>query len=121
MTLRSVEYQDPDGRLWLRGLPEGVPSSQAEIGIPIGPPPLDGLELPKEIEVRLHNQLYARQIFTENDARSHLLDLQSALVAALRVDVNRLLAVYQGHGAVTDSDSDSTPEPVKANGRRRGS
>ncbi len=96
VTLRTVEYEDPEGRRWLRGLPDGVPDTQAVIGVPYGPPPLTDLGLPLDIEVRLHNQLYARGLFTERDARSKLPDIQSALAAALRVDVHEILKVYQG-------------------------
>lgn len=96
VTLRTVEYEDPEGRKWLRGLPDGVPDTQAVIGVPIGPPPLAALGLPLQIEVRLHNQLYARGLYTEREARSKLPDLQSAISSALRVDANELLKVYQG-------------------------
>lgn len=96
VTLRTVEYEDPEGRKWLRGLPDGTPDTQAAIGVPQGPPPLTSLGLPLAIEVRLHNQLYARGVLTERDARSKLPDIQSALSAALRVDVHEILKVYQG-------------------------
>jgi hypothetical protein len=96
-----VTWEDKKGRQHLRAIPNGVPDSQAEIGIPIGPPPLDKLGLPEEIEIRLHNQLYARQIFTSADARGRVQEIQSALMAALRVDVNRILAIYEGAGAET--------------------
>lgn len=99
MTLNTVTWEDKKGRQHLRAIPKGVPDSQAEIGIPIGPPPLDSLGLPEEIEVRLHNQLYARKIYTSADARARIGEINSALMAALRVDVNRILAVYEGAGA----------------------
>lgn len=85
----------------MRKIPEGVPDSQASVGIPVGPPPLDGLGLPLEIEVRLHNQLFARGIFTERDARKRLDEIRSSLISALQSDVNRILAIYQGNDAET--------------------
>lgn len=103
MSLSTVQYTDAEGRQWLRGLPAGVPASQAEIGVPLGPPSLAELDLPKDVEIRLHNQLYARGILTEHDARTRLAEVTSALMAALRVDVHRILAVYQGAGAVNGS------------------
>lgn len=81
-------------------IPEDVPDSEAAVGIPVGPPPLDGLNLPLEIEVRLHNQLFARKIFTEKDARKNLDGIRSALTSALQSDVSRILAIYQGQGAL---------------------
>lgn len=81
-------------------MPQGVPAAKASVGVPIGPPSLDALGLPKEIEIRLHNQLYEREIFTEKDARQRMRDVHSALMAALGVDVHRILAVYQGQGAL---------------------
>lgn len=98
VTLRVVEFVDEDGRSWARGLPDGVPDARAKVGVPIGPPSLEDLGLPKELEVRLHNQLYQRRIFTERDARQRMQDVHSALMAALRVDAHRILAIYQGQG-----------------------
>lgn len=100
MALRNIEFTDTDGRHWLKGLPPGVPDARAPAGVPIGPPSLEALGLPKEIEIRLHNQLYERGIFSERDARQRLQDIHSALMAALRVDAHRILAIYQGQGAV---------------------
>lgn len=96
MTLRNVEYEDTDGRKFLRGLPEGVPDTQAVIGVPIGPPSLLDLGLPLDVEVRLHNQLYARGLFTEDDVRQRIGEVQSALMVAYRTDVQRILLIYHG-------------------------
>lgn len=112
VALVIVEYEDKEGRKFRRGLPQGAPRSQAAIGVPLGPPSLQDLGLPKEIEVALHNQLYARAIFTEADARSHLQDIHSALVSALRCDVNRILAVYHGQGAQNGKAKLAEGEPV---------
>lgn len=112
VALVFVEYEDKEGRKFRRGLPEGVSRSQAAIGVPLGPPSLQDLGLPKEIEVALHNQLYARSIFTEDDARRHVQEIHSALVAALRCDVNRILAVYHGQGAQNGQAKPSAGEPV---------
>lgn len=100
MTLIKEEWVDPEGRSWLRGLPDGIPKAQASIGIPLGPPSLEDLGLPKDVEIRLHNQLFQRRIFDETDARARLSEIDSALRAALRVDVHRILAVYSGAGAI---------------------
>lgn len=102
VTLTMVTWEDTEGRSWLRAIPQGVPEAQAAIGIPIGPPPLDELGLPREIEIRLHNQLYARRIYTAADARDRVGEINSAIMAALRLDVHRILAVYEGAGALND-------------------
>ena len=81
-------------------IPEDSPDSEAAVGIPVGPPPLDGLSLPLKIEVALHNQLFARKIFSEKDARKNLDGIRASLMAALQSDVNRILAIYQGQGAL---------------------
>lgn len=99
MALKTVTYVDPDGRKWFRSLPEHVPEAQAKAGIPLGPPSLKDLGLPKEIEIRLHNQLAERGILTERDARKRLTEVSAALMAALSVDVHEILAIYQGQGA----------------------
>ncbi len=99
VTLTTVTYEDVDGRAWLRALPQGVPASQASIGIPLGPPSLEDLGLPKDIEIRLHNQLYARKLLTSDDVRMRTTEVYSALMAALRLDVQRILALYEGAGA----------------------
>lgn len=104
MALRMVEYTDAKGRLWFRGLPDGIPDSKAKTGVPLGPPSMEPLGLPPEVEVRLHNQLAKRGILNEEDARRHLTDIHSALMAALRVDVHRILAIYQTGGS-TDEGS----------------
>lgn len=96
MTLRNVEYEDADGRKFLRGLPEGVPDTQVAIGVPLGPPSLRELGLPLDIEVRLHNQLYARGLLTESDVRQRIGEVRSAVSAAFQTDVQRILLIYQG-------------------------
>lgn len=68
----------------------------AEQGVPLGPPPLAELNLPPEVEVRLHNQLFERGLYTSQDVRRRLPDVRAALMAALSVDVARILAVFEG-------------------------
>lgn len=99
VSLRTVEYVDPDGRSWLRGLPQGARDSDAARGVPIGPPSLASLGLPKDVEIRLHNQLYQRGIITANDARRRINEIPSAIAAAYRVDTQAVLAIFQGIGA----------------------
>lgn len=93
--MRETTYTDPEGRMWWVLLPEGVPDADAYRGIPIGPPSVDGLGLPVEIATRLHNELYARRIFTEREAVRRQQDLHNAMRSALRLDVDRLVALYR--------------------------
>jgi hypothetical protein len=51
------------------------------------------MDLPLEIEVRLNNELYHRGILTEKDLRKRRSDAAAAVMAACRLDVDRILAV----------------------------
>ena len=92
--MKRVEYVDEAGRKWITQLPDSKPDSDASLGIPVGPPSLERLDLPIDIEVRLHNALFERGIFTARDARRKRKELRAALRAALRVDAGRLMEVY---------------------------
>jgi len=97
-SLRETTYVDNEGRQWAVLLPEEVPDSLAVQGVPIGPPSLSALNLPIDIEVRLHNQLFARHLLTEREVRARPEDVMGALMAALKVDKQKLIAVYDGPG-----------------------
>lgn len=75
-------------------LPDDADATDAPLGVPIGPPPLDDLGLPEDTAVRLHNELYARGVLTIDDARRHRADLVAALMAALRVDAETIYNIY---------------------------
>lgn len=106
VTLTRTTWIGPDGRKWLRGVPEGAPASDAAIGIPLGPPDLSDLGLPDEIHVRLHNALYDRHVFSYQDARKDPREINSALIAAFRVSVQRILQLYEGE--VEDAETADT-------------
>lgn len=90
----ETEYQDVDGRkYWIR-LPDGATPDEYKYGLRIGPPDISDLHLPHHIEVRLHNELYARRLFHFSDVRHKRQDLMGALMATLRVDTERLLEMY---------------------------
>lgn len=93
--LREITYTDADGRLWARQIPAGAPDSEAEFGIPLGPPSLEGLDLPKQVEVALHNQLFHRRLLSARDIRRNRNDAAAAVMAACRLDVDRLLALIE--------------------------
>lgn len=95
--MRQSSYTDVAGRRWAVLLPDGVPDSDARLGLHLGPPPLDALNLPQETEVRLHNQLFARSIFSFNDAKHRRDELFAAIQAAYAVDSDRLIELLYTH------------------------
>ncbi len=93
--MREVDYQDTEGRWWRVWLPDDAPDSEAPIGIPVGPPPLTSLNLPLALEVRLHNELFARGILTSEDARRSLNGIAQAWRAAVKVDTMEIANLYR--------------------------
>lgn len=94
--MRVVDYCDKSGKWFKVELPDDVPDSEAERGIPLGPPDLDALHLPPEFSLRLHNELFYRKLYTLKDVFSRNGELESALKTALKVDVNTLMTIYAG-------------------------
>lgn len=92
--MKQARYTDDDGRIWVTLLPEEAPDTMAEQGVPHGPPSMEPLGLPLEVEVRLHNELVHREILTEHDVRRRQPEVQAALMAALKVDALRIAALY---------------------------
>lgn len=92
--LREARWTDRDGRQWRTLIPTDAPESEAELGVPDGPPSLAALQLPIEIEVRLHNELYARRIFYYRDARRRPAEVMAALQAALKLDAHHIIDLY---------------------------
>lgn len=82
--------------LYLVELPDHAPDSDAHLGILVGPPYLESLNLSDAVRVRLNNELYARGLFTKNDVKSRTSEVFAALQAAFKVDVARLLNLYEG-------------------------
>jgi hypothetical protein len=77
-------------------LPEKALDTEAPNGVPVGPPNLEVLDLPKEIEIRLNNELYNRGIITAQDAVKRRPEILGALMAALKVDAGQIVDVYIG-------------------------
>ena len=92
--MRQVSYEDDEGRFWMVSLPEGVPDSDASMGIPVGPPPLESLGLPEDIEIALHNQLFHRGLLTAKDLKKRRGEIISALIHSLSVTGRAILALY---------------------------
>lgn len=93
--MKDVKYIDSGGRIWWVKIPDNLPDSEARLGIPIGPPSLEGLGLPEEIEISLHNQLAARRIFTSRDIKTRRADVLAAIQGALKLDTEKILTLYK--------------------------
>lgn len=93
--MRQTSYEDAQGRKWRVALPDQLPDSEASVGLHIGPPSLEPLGLPEEIEIRLHNQLFARGIITLADAQRKKRDIFGALQATFKVDIMRIFQLYK--------------------------
>lgn len=92
--MREASYTDAVGRRWAVLLPDDLPDSDARLGFPLGPPALGRLGLPEDLEVRLHNELFARRIFTEADVR-RTSDIIAALQAAYKVEAMTILELLR--------------------------
>lgn len=92
--MREVEWNDR-GFLYRVLIPDDAPDSNAQYGIVIGPPDLDKLDLPRDIHMRLHNELYNRRILTKTQARRFTPEVSAAVQAALRMDVHRVIECYE--------------------------
>ena len=93
--MKEVSYIGAGGRIWWVRLPDNLPDSEAQLGIPIGPPSLEGLGLPEEIEIALHNQLAARRIFTSRDIKTRRADVLAAIQGALKLDSEKIRNLYK--------------------------
>lgn len=93
----SVEWKDDRGRLFRVQLLDEDPAHGYVIG-----PPLelwDNLaDFPEEVRLRLWNELYYREILTEQDADLRIPEVEAALKSALRLDVGRVREAYRGDG-----------------------
>lgn len=93
--LRRVTYTDDMGRKWVADLPEGWPDDLASAGLPVGPASLEALGLPLEWELRLHNELVARNLLTHADVASRPQDVEAALRAVLRVGAREITELFR--------------------------
>lgn len=92
--MRSATYEDEKGRKWLVKIPETAPDSDASMGIVVGPPSLDSLGLPEHIAIKLHNGLFDRDLFTEQDVKQRKQEVIAALLHAIGADVRRVMNLY---------------------------
>jgi len=92
--MREVEYKDDQGFLYRVLIPDNAPQEHAELGVRLGPPGLDGLDLTLDQKVRLNNELYHRRLLTKQDVLRRHNEITSALQAALKIDANQILSLY---------------------------
>jgi hypothetical protein len=89
--MRYATWLDLHGRKFLVMLPDSAPDEHIEHGIVLGPPDLTTLDLPRGMEVRLHNMLYERGLIVRRDFERRPQEVVAALQAAFRVDGNRII------------------------------
>lgn len=94
----TVTHVDELDRRTMVEVPEGTSEANYGRGIFLGPPDLTSLALPQEVTTRLHNELYNRGIIRRSDAKMRRPEVHAALVAALRVDVERIITLYETEG-----------------------
>lgn len=93
--LRRVQYTDEVGRKWVTEVPAGWPESDAASGLPVGPASLEALKLPLEWELRLHNELVARNLLTYADVASRPQDVEAALRSVLRTGAREVQELFR--------------------------
>jgi hypothetical protein len=92
--MKIVEHTDDRGRKYQMKLPPEAEEFEAEMGILIGPPDVvDALELPEPWATKLHNQLYARGIFSYDKARNAKA-LRGAIMAVFKIDIQLLQQAF---------------------------
>ena len=121
--MRQSSYTDSDGRKWAVWLPEGVPDRDASLGLPLGPPPLD-LDLPEGLAIKLHNELFARGLFTYGDVKRRPQEVVEAVRAVIRVTRERVMAAYlntevESSTANADNQKGVQPQPHPSRGAKR--
>ena len=94
-------------------LPDGVPDSDANMGMIVGPPPLTPLGLPLETEVRLHNALHDRELFTLLDVTKRREHVVGAIMSALKVDAQHIVDLYTLMPPPTQIDK-APPDQVRS-------
>ncbi len=111
--MNQSSYVDEQGRYHAVLLPNGTNEKDAAKGLPLGPPSLESLGLPEEVETRLHNELFARKLFTGKDVRKRRIDVFGALQAALKVDIEKVVQIYLVQEVTSDVRNPGFPPIVQ--------
>lgn len=94
MLNRTEKYETAEGFLYAVLVPEDAPEENIKYGVRVGPPDLSSLGLPQEVERKLNNELYYRQILTLRDARRKSGDVMAAWQATLQADMAAIINCY---------------------------
>ena len=92
--MRNITVTDIAGRKTVYSIPDNAPDWHGPMGLLIGPPSLESLSLPIELEVRINNQLYSRGLITENDINRKPSEVMLAIQSALKIDAQRIMGLY---------------------------
>jgi len=87
-----------NGRRSALSVPDDAPQATWPGGVLVGPPDLSGLGLPEEVTTRLHNELFHRGLLRRADVRFRRADVVAALQAALKVDAQLIIDIYEAEG-----------------------
>lgn len=96
--MKQISYTDADGFRHAVLLPDGAPESAAPMGVPVGPLPLDGLDLPLELRRAINNELHDRALWGPDEIRRRRQDAALALIRAYRVGVEEIEALWTRGG-----------------------
>ena len=124
--MKQATYEDAKGRMWAVLLPEGVPDSDASMGIPIGPPSLESLFDPErigtlqELEVNLHNQLFRRNLLTARDVKLRRTEVLAALISTFKVGVREITRLYAEPTSAPQSKKEVKPPTKRQTGKKEG-
>lgn len=94
MWVREDVYIDSKGRYFKVLLPDYEPD--ASKGMIIGPPLLDELGIDEDLMIRLHNELYRRQVFTFEDAKRRMDEIGWAISSVMKATAERVVEIYHG-------------------------
>lgn len=95
MSNKVVDYTAPDGRKYKVLIPENSPPSAASRGVILGPTKrLEDLGLPEEVLVKLHNELFARNLISYSDVANNMRDVVSAIQHTFTVDAQLIAEIY---------------------------
>jgi hypothetical protein len=89
-----VDYTDAAGRTYRIAPIDGI--DDLALYPVIGPPPglVDALGLAEPVATRLHNELHRRALWRLRDAQRRPQDVQAALMAAIRNDLQSIVGQY---------------------------
>lgn len=92
--MKDVTVTDIHGRKSVYSIPDDAPEWHGSMGLFKGPPDLEKLDLPIDIEVRINNQLWARGLITENDLKKRPNEIILAIQSALKIDAQKISQLY---------------------------